>query len=258
MKITRAKGVYKTEPVKRASSVTRTGAGPVAPSGLPSDEVSIMGIPEAEFTPKVRDAVTSLLQEVDRLTRDLSEMKQRVSELETFADQDELLPVLNRRAFVRELSRLQSFGERYDLKASLLYLDLNKFKSINDTHGHAAGDKVLNAFVVALKKNLRDSDLIGRLGGDEFGIVLPNATLEDARLKAGSLAQAIENMKVPYEGKVLKVTVAVGACVLNNDVGIEDALATADRDMFDAKDASKDVIEGGAKGPGKGVKKHSP
>lgn len=213
-----------------------------------------MGIPEAEFTPKVREAVTSLLQEVDRLTRDLSEMKHRVSELETFADQDELLPVLNRRAFVRELSRLQSFGERYDLKASLLYLDLNKFKSVNDTHGHAAGDKVLNAFVVALKKNLRDSDLIGRLGGDEFGIVLPNATLKDARLKAGSLAQAIQNMKVPYEGKVLKVTVAVGACVLTNEVGIEDALATADRDMFDAKDASK----GTTKGPGKGVKKHSP
>lgn len=258
MKITRAKGVYKTEPVKRASSVTRTGAGTSAPAGLPSDEVSIMGIPEAEFTPKVREAVTSLLQEVDRLTRDLSEMKHRVSELETFADQDELLPVLNRRAFVRELSRLQSFGERYDLKASLLYLDLNKFKSVNDTHGHAAGDKVLNAFVVALKKNLRDSDLIGRLGGDEFGIVLPNATLKDARLKAGSLAQAIENMKVPYEGKVLKVTVAVGACVLTNEVGIEDALATADRDMFDAKDASKDIIKGGAKGPGKGVTKRAP
>ena len=251
MKITRAKGVYKTEPVKRASSVTRTGAGSSAPTGLPSDEASVMGIPEAEFTPKVRDAVTSLLQEVDRLTRDLSDMKERVSELEAFADQDELLPVLNRRAFVRELSRLQSFGDRYDLKASLLYLDLNKFKVVNDTYGHAAGDKVLKAFVATLEKNLRDSDVIGRLGGDEFGIVLPNASLEDARLKAGALAQSIEKMKVPYEGKILKVTVAVGACLLTSDIGIEDALATADKDMFDAKDTSR----GAKKSVGKSARK---
>lgn len=239
MKISRPKGVYKTEPVKRASSVARPGAGTAAPVGVPSDEVSIMGIPEAEFTPKVRDAVTSLLEEVDRLTRDLGEMKQRVSDLEAIADQDELLPVLNRRAFVRELSRLQSFGDRYDLKASLLYLDLNHFKTVNDTHGHAAGDKVLHDFVTTLRKNLRDSDVIGRLGGDEFGIVLLNADLESAKQKAGSLAQAIAKMKVPYEGKILRVTVAVGACVLTADVGIEDALATADRDMFDAKDAAK-------------------
>lgn len=239
MKITPPKGVYKTEPVKRASSVARPGSGAAASVGVPSDEVSVMGIPEAEFTPKVRDAVTSLLQEVDRLTQDLAEMKQRVADLEAIADQDELLPVLNRRAFVRELSRLQSFGDRYDLKASLLYLDLNHFKTVNDTHGHAAGDKVLASFIDTLRKNLRDSDVIGRLGGDEFGIVLPNADLAAAKQKAGSLAQAIEKMKVPFEGKILRVTVAVGACMLSRDVGAEDALATADKDMFEAKDTAK-------------------
>lgn len=239
MKISRPKGAGKTEPIKRTGAIARPGAEVAAPASLPTDEVSIMGIPEAEFTPKVREAVTSLLEEVDRLTRDLGELRQKVTDLETFADQDELLPVLNRRAFVRELSRLQSFGERYDLKASLLYLDLNNFKAINDSHGHAAGDKVLNAFVVALGKSLRDSDLIGRIGGDEFGIVLPNADLETARQKATALAQTIKQMKVPFEGKNLQVTVAVGACVLTGDVAIEDALASADRDMFAAKGAEK-------------------
>lgn len=239
MKVTGTRGVGKSEQVRKARAAAKTTRGSVQPGSVPTDVVSIMGIPEAEFTPKVREAVTSLLKEVDRLTHELQDMKERVTDLEAFADQDDLLPVLNRRAFVRELARLQSFGERYNLKASLLYLDLNNFKTINDTHGHAAGDKVLNAFVVTLGKNLRDSDIIGRLGGDEFGIVLPNASLEDARQKAGALAEIIKKMKVPCDGKILRVSVAIGACVLASDIDVEDALAEADRDMFEAKGSSK-------------------
>lgn len=239
MKITRPTRAGRIEPVKRARSATGSTTGPVATAGAPEDVVSIMGIPEAEFTPRVREAVTTLLEEVSRLNQEIQGMKERVSDLEIFADQDDLLPVLNRRAFVRELSRLQSFGERYNLKASLLYLDLNNFKIINDTHGHAAGDSVLRAFAETLVKQLRDSDIIGRLGGDEFGIVLPNANVEDARKKAASLAEAIAAMKVPYENKILRVGVAIGACALVKDVDAEDALAAADKDMFDIKDTAK-------------------
>lgn len=239
MKITRPTKAGRIEPVKRSQSSTGATTGSVAPAAVPTDVVSVMGIPEAEFTPKVREAVTMLLEEVSRLKHEIDGMKERVSDLEIFADQDDLLPVLNRRAFVRELSRLQSFGERYNLKASLLYLDLNNFKTINDNHGHAAGDAVLHAFAETLVKQLRDSDIIGRLGGDEFGIVLPNATVEDARKKAASLAEAIQKMKVPYEGRILRVGVAIGACGLAKDVAAEDALAAADKDMFDAKGTSK-------------------
>lgn len=239
MKISGPRGVKKPEPVKRTPGATGSRTEAAAPSSAPSDVVSVMGIPEADFTPRVREAVTTLLAEVDRLTQELEGMKQRVADLENFADQDDLLPVLNRRAFVRELSRLQSFGERYNLKASLLYLDINNFKTINDTHGHAAGDKVLNMFAATLAKNLRDSDIIGRIGGDEFGIVLPNASVEDARAKAGVLAATIKAMKVQYDGKKLQVTVAIGACALAGDVDVEDALAAADKDMFDVKGASR-------------------
>ena len=239
MKITKAGSPGRVERVKRSGAATGSTSGSVAQPSVPTDVVSVMGIPEAEFTPKVRQAVTTLLEEVSRLTQEIEGMKRKVDDLETFADQDDLLPVLNRRAFVRELSRLQSFGERYNLKASLLYLDLNNFKPINDKHGHAAGDAVLGAFVATLRKQLRDWDIVGRLGGDEFGIVLPNAALEDARTKAASLAQAIQKMKVPFDGKSLQVGVAIGACALAKDVDIEDALAAADKDMFEAKGASK-------------------
>jgi diguanylate cyclase (GGDEF)-like protein len=237
MKIQGPRGVQKAKAVKRTSAQL-TGASSTSVGGV-HDTVSIVGIPEAEFTPKVKEAVTTLLAEVDRLARELGEMKQRFEDLETFADQDDLLPILNRRAFVRELSRIKSFGERYELKASLLYIDLNNFKTINDTYGHAAGDAVLCALATTLVKNLRESDVIGRLGGDEFGIVLPNADAQAAQNKATSLAKSIQAMKVPFEGRKLEISAAIGSCVLSKDVAIEEALAAADRDMYDKKGGSK-------------------
>lgn len=238
MKIQGPKGVQRTGAVSRAQGAAKASPG-AATSRLPSDSVSVMGIPEVEFTPKVREAVSTLMAEVDRLSSELDNMKQRFEDLENFADQDDLLPILNRRAFVRELSRIKSFGERYELKAALLYIDLNNFKPINDAHGHAAGDKVLGALAATLMKNLRESDVVGRLGGDEFGIVLPNATAEAAERKAQSLAKAINSMRVPFEGEMLQVTAAIGTCPLAQGVAVEDTLAAADKDMFEKKGASK-------------------
>jgi PleD family two-component response regulator len=88
---------------------------------------AVSGIPESEFTPRVRDAIMRLMEEVDRLRVELQGTKRRLEELETMADQDALLPILNRRAFVREMSRIMSFADRYQLPASLLYFDLDHF-----------------------------------------------------------------------------------------------------------------------------------
>jgi PleD family two-component response regulator len=86
---------------------------------------SILGIPEAEFTPKVRDAIMGLMSEVDSLRRELSQTRSRLDEAEKTADQDHMLPLLNRRAFVRELTRYIAFTGRYNTPASLIYFDLN-------------------------------------------------------------------------------------------------------------------------------------
>ena len=83
-----------------------------------------------------------------------------------------MLPLLNRRAFVRELTRYISFAGRYNTPASLIYFDLNHLKKTNDTLGHAAGDAVLAHFTEVLTAHVRDSDSVGRLGGDEFGVLL--------------------------------------------------------------------------------------
>ena len=122
-----------------AAAARRSGgrAGPAA---------SVLGIPEAEFTPRVRDAIMGLMSEVDNLRRELSQTRSRLDEVEKTADQDSMLPLLNRRAFVRELTRYIAFTGRYNTPASLIYFDLNHLKQTNDTLGHAAGDAVLTHF----------------------------------------------------------------------------------------------------------------
>ena len=141
--------------------------------------------PKHEFTPRVRDAIMNLMSEMDSLRRDLQQTRARLEEVERAADQDQLLPLLNRRAFVRELSRHIGFAARYGTPASLVYFDLDDFKTINDTYSHAAGDAVLAHFAETLhvacarhRRGRRD------LGGDEFGVILSHTSEQTAHKKA--------------------------------------------------------------------------
>jgi diguanylate cyclase (GGDEF)-like protein len=199
MKITdssRIGGVAGGSPVRRAEAPQRTGA--TAPVGVargrdPKDIAQVMGIPEAEFTPRVRDAILRLMGEVDRLRKDVIQATARASHLERLADQDSLVPVFNRRAFVRELGRMQSFAERYDQASSLVYFDANGLKNVNDTHGHAAGDALLAHIARLLVQNVRDTDIVGRLGGDEFGVILVYTDKPLADEKAQLLATLVQD-----------------------------------------------------------------
>ncbi len=144
-----------TGPVRSTQAPDRARAaaayGRAAPVLGISDAASVMGVPEAEMTPKVRDAIMTLMAEVDKLRQDLEQSRGRISELEQLADTDALLPVLNRRGFVRELSRMLSTAERYGHEVSLVYMDLDDFKEINDAYGHAAGDAALMHIGALLK-----------------------------------------------------------------------------------------------------------
>ncbi|HAQ35867.1 MAG TPA: GGDEF domain-containing protein, partial [Alphaproteobacteria bacterium] len=96
-----------------------------------------MGVPEPELTPNVQRALLTLMGEVDQLRQDTERLRTRVRELESLADHDAMLPVLNRRAFVREVSRALALAERHNAPSALVFFDLNGFKAINDDHGHA-------------------------------------------------------------------------------------------------------------------------
>jgi GGDEF domain-containing protein len=162
-----------------------------APAARASGAASVLGIPQDELTRKVQEAIVKLMEEVDTLRQELDQSLSRIEYLEQLADQDSLAPVANRRAFVRELSRNLSYSERYGTSSSVIYFDLNGLKQLNDTRGHAAGDAAILKVAKILASNVRESDIVGRLGGDEFGVMLSHADEDAARSKAEFLAESI-------------------------------------------------------------------
>ena len=235
----------KIDDSNRARNVSGTTRSPKKPSkvnaGLRSvvDSLSIMGIPANELTPKVRDAIMTLMAEVDKMRGEVEEQRARIAYLEQLADQDSLTPVVNRRAFVRELSRFVSYGERYGTPSSVIYFDLNGLKGINDTFGHPAGDAALQRVAEILTENIRESDFVGRLGGDEFGVLLAHADEAAATEKALQLVDAIESSSIDWEGTTIPLKVAFGAYTFKGGDTANDALAEADKKMYAQKNSSK-------------------
>ena len=222
-----------------AAYARRVEAGSAADPVGTSAPATVLGIPEAEFTPRVRDAIMGLMSEVDNLRRELSQTRARLDEVEKAADQDHMLPLLNRRAFVRELTRYIAFTDRYNTPASLVYFDLNRLKLTNDTLGHAAGDAVLTQFSKVLKAQVRESDCVGRLGGDEFAVLLSHATQDQALRKADALAAAVQASPADWNGHSIPVSFAYGAFELQAGDNADMALARADEAMYAQKRATK-------------------
>lgn len=225
-----------------AAAYARAADSAAKPAPL-SDIAAIIDVPEAEFTPKVRTAIMALMAEVDKLRRDLQQKEARIAHLEQLADQDPLTPVSNRRAFVRELTRMMSFADRYDTVSSLIYFDLNALKPINDTYGHAAGDAVIAHVAAVLVQNVRESDVVGRLGGDEFGVLLPYTDEGGAMEKAVVLADAVAAQPVDWNGVMIPTSVSWGVHTFRSgSSGVHQALdaaaqaiEAADRAMYAQK-----------------------
>ena len=238
MKIAETRQAAYTSAARRAG--TKSASSPMATGSVAesSDSVSILGIPDAELTPKVRGAIMGLLEEVQRLREELGQTGKRIAYLEQLADQDTLLPVINRRAFVRELSRMLSFGERYGVISSVLYFDVNGMKQINDTYGHAAGDAALGRVARVLAGSVRESDVVGRLGGDEFGVILAQSEIPLAHEKAESLAAQIAAAPLEWKGELLPIRVSYGAYAFAGDGSSADSvLEQADKAMYERKRA---------------------
>lgn len=215
----------------RRRALTRAGAQAAAQTA-PTDAAAFLGLTETDLTPAVQAAVATLLAEVDDLRTEVGRLKNRLAEMEGLADRDVLTPALNRRAFVRELRRVATFAQRYGSKASLVYFDLDGFKSVNDRFGHAAGDAALQAVAQRLLANVRDSDVVGRMGGDEFAVALVQADHDTALAKATSLAKVIEATPVTLGEWSAPLHISFGVRELNPDADPETVLAEADAAMF--------------------------
>ena len=228
-----------TERIGRSAAAARTGALRHAQRSreiAPTEAFDTgLGIPEAELTPRVRDAISTLTGEVETLRVELQRTRLRLEDVEHTADQDQLLPILNRRAFVRELTRHIAFSARYGTQASLVYFDLDGFKLINDTHGHAGGDAVLAHFAQTLVAHVRESDVVGRLGGDEFGVILTHAGREQAHNKAAILMETLTTSPATWGGRTLPASFSYGAFELMAGENAETAIARADAAMYRQK-----------------------
>jgi diguanylate cyclase (GGDEF)-like protein len=213
----------------------RSGRASVAARSSKTSGSLLAGIPAAELTPQVRDALTRLSGEADHLRRELEDARAQIALLERLADEDALTPIANRRAFVRELTRMIAFSRRYGVPSSVVYFDVNGMKQINDTHGHPAGDAALRHVAKVLLENTRSSDIVGRLGGDEFGVILAHTNQDQANRKAAALAEAIETTPLLWGDTVIRVGVAFGVYSFSGTDDPQIAIEAADRAMYQHK-----------------------
>lgn len=196
--------------------------------------------PRAEDEPLARvsglvEFGLELRDENERLRLELEAARSRILELEALVERDVLAPVYNRRGLFRELDKAVANRQRYGERAVLFYVDLDRFKRINDSHGHAAGDAVLRQVGEALSRTTRLSDTVARVGGDEFVLILRHIDAGLARAKAQALGRLIAGLTVEHEGEVLAVTASIGVAEIVPEDTPDSALGRADEDMYAQK-----------------------
>jgi diguanylate cyclase (GGDEF)-like protein len=181
---------------------------------------------------------------IRNLQAELAEARARIDELQAWADTDFLLDILNRRGFERELARALAYIRRYSGSGALVVLDIDGLKPINDACGHAAGDAVLKGVVAVLRRQVRSSDVIGRLGGDEFGVLLWNLDEARARIKAAALERAIDRLTFAFRGRPFVAGASAGVAMLDATRDPAAILDAADRAMYVRKRLRKDAAAG--------------
>jgi diguanylate cyclase (GGDEF)-like protein len=231
MKITGARN----EPFSAMRRRALAQAGAQVRGAAPVDSAEFLGIAPAEMTPAVTAAIQTLTGEIDDLRGEVGRLKGRLAEVEDLADRDALTPLLNRRALLRELGRIRTFAQRYGSPASLVYFDLDDLKGVNDRLGHAAGDAALKAVAERLLTHVRESDIVGRMGGDEFAVILAQADKSTAEAKAASLARAIEAEPLKFGEWSAPLHISYGVREITQDAEPEALVAEADAAMYARK-----------------------
>lgn len=195
---------------------------------------------DARRTADIRDNVSPV---VLMSCEDISQEKKLGEEARFHATHDSLTGLLNRREFERLLSRAIQTARVEERQHVLAYLDLDKFKVINDTYGHQAGDELLRQITRRMRETLHQSDLLGRIGGDEFALLMEDRSIEQARASARELVAAIKDSDFLWQRFHLKVGACMGLAVVDADSGdTSDVTRAADAACFAAKDLGPNSV----------------
>ncbi len=178
-----------------------------------------------------------LAAEVARLQDEIVQLRKRVEQLDALAHQDSLCDLPNRRGFMRVLERTIDRVKRYEEQAAILFVDLDGLKMINDSSGHGAGDEALIEVSKMLVGGVRKSDLVARIGGDEFAILLIHSDEESAVETASRLVDMIADCDFRHDGELLPLSVAIGVGMIHPEDTPEQAIARADAEMYRRKAA---------------------
>ena len=197
----------------------------------------------------IRVSATPLFKNgrIDAVYASFEDITQHVAlsrQLQRQASTDDLTGVANRRSFMARLGiEFQRLARHAEVQCSLVALDIDLFKLVNDGFGHAAGDAVLRHVTQLMQQVTRQGDLVGRTGGEEFMLLLPDTGLDDALALARRLCDQVAQSPAPWQGQNIRVTLSAGvSLLLASDAGIDDALARADQALYEAKHAGRNTV----------------
>ncbi len=186
------------------------------------------------------------------MEQDLEKLHQELERLKGLVFYDHLTGVLNRLGFKEEAEkvlRAVAFGrtaiERrfsFQIPFSIIFLDIDDFKKVNDTYGHQAGDQVLKEVAEVLRIRLRESDVFGRWGGEEFVAALLGANLDATKKVAEDLRAELEKREMVTDGQTIKVTISLGVAGYGHEKNLEEIISKADQAMYQAKHAGKNRV----------------
>ncbi|MBB44695.1 MAG: GGDEF domain-containing protein [Rhodospirillaceae bacterium] len=185
--------------------------------------------------PEVNTTLQLALLAMEEAEKRIKRQETRIKQLESLSVTDELTQLLNRRGFLQQFQFSLSISRRNKTGGSLMILDLDKFKQINDTYGHVAGDEVLENVGIAISTVVRDSDIVGRIGGDEFSILMPGASPVAVTKRISQIRSAIRKVKFSWNHKNLIISGSIGRCDYLGYENEQEILNFADTNMYEQK-----------------------
>jgi diguanylate cyclase (GGDEF)-like protein len=222
----------KDQPRKRDQSSADQDSSPGTPVGVERDVFTVMDIPAEEVTPKVQQTLSQIMVEFDKLRDELSHARSHILYLEELSETHTYLPLINRRGLHRELSRVLALGERDGVVNTFVCFHVRNIESIRRKFGHGAAEAGLIWAADCLSAACRDTDIVGSMGGHDFGLILTMADSENAAEKAAAIALQLEGGSYPWDGERLSLMTAHGLHTFIPGDNAESVMGQADAELL--------------------------